>query len=122
MVLVAFTEKGRLPPKEVARWILCGLLDEWGLQLQHLNPTGAPHVAGFVTVCEAFFGMEPYADSFWCIFTGRALSEAKSPRATLVECFAPTAAQVSQFIEFDKTSSSHGGHTSVGSVPVQELP
>ena len=51
-------------------WFLRGLLNEWGLELQHLNPTGVLHIAGFVTVCEAFFGMEPYMDSFCWIFTG----------------------------------------------------
>ena len=37
----------------------------------------------------------------------------------------PAATQVGQFIKFDEmseTSSSHGGHTMVGSVPVQGLP
>nr|CAB3472830.1 unnamed protein product [Digitaria exilis] len=41
-------------------------------------------------------------------------------------CYAHlAAAQVGQFMEFEEmseTSSSHGGHTSAGSVPVQELP
>ena len=121
-MLAAFTEKGWLPPKEVVHWILRGLLDEWGLELQHLNPTGAPYITGFITVCEAFFEMEPYTDSFRWIFTERALLEGKSPRTTSVEGFTPAAAQVSQFIEFDETSSSHGGHTSASSVPAQELP
>ena len=48
--------------------------------------------AGFI--CEAFFGMESCVDFFWCIFTGRALSKSKLLRTVLVECFAPTAAQV----------------------------
>ena len=45
-------------------WFLCGLLNEWGLELQHLNPTGVLHIIGFVTVCEAFLGMEPHVDFF----------------------------------------------------------
>ena len=45
MVLAAFAEKGLVPPKEVAHWRV-------------------PYVAGFVTVYEAFLGMEPYVDSF----------------------------------------------------------
>ena len=61
-------------------WFLRGLLNEWGLELQHLNPTGVLHIAGFVTVYEAFLGMEPHMDLFRWIFTGRALSEAKPPR------------------------------------------
>ena len=43
-------------------------------------------------------------------------------RTALVGGFALVAAQVGQFIKFDETSSSHGGHTSAGSVPTQELP
>ena len=38
-------------------WFLRGLLNEWGLELQHLNPTRVLHVAGFITVCEAFLRM-----------------------------------------------------------------
>ena len=50
-MLAAFIEKGLLPSKEVAHW-------------REL------HVAGFVTVCEAFIGMEPHLDSFRRIFSG----------------------------------------------------
>ena len=45
MVLAAFAEKGLLPPKEVAHWRVL-------------------HVAGFITVSEAFVGMKPHVDSF----------------------------------------------------------
>ena len=65
-----------------------GLLNEWGLELQHLNPTGVLHVAGFVTVYEAFLRMEPHVDLFRWIFTGPALSEGKPPRTALVGGFA----------------------------------
>ena len=47
-----------------AHYFLHGLLNEWGLELQHLNSTGVLHIAGFVTVCEAFLGMEPHMDFF----------------------------------------------------------
>ena len=65
MVLATFAEKGLLPSKEVAHWRVL-------------------HVAGFVTVCEAFLGMEPYVDLFRRIFTRRALSEGKPPRTASV--------------------------------------
>ena len=42
--------------------------------------------AGFI--CEAFFRMEPCVDSFWWIFTGRALSEGKPPKTAPVGGFA----------------------------------
>ena len=58
---LAFHEHGLGYP---AHWFLRGLLNEWGLELQHLNPTGVLHIAGFVTVCEAFLGMEPHVDFF----------------------------------------------------------
>ena len=44
VVLVAFAEKGLLPLKDVAHWRVL-------------------HVAGFVTICEAFIRMEPPMDS-----------------------------------------------------------
>ena len=90
MVLVAFAEKGLLPPKEVAHWRVL-------------------HIAGFITVYEAFIGMEPHVDSFRRIFSERALSEVKPPRTALVGGFTLGAAQAGQFIKFDDTSSSHGG-------------
>ena len=80
------------------------------------------HIAGFVTVCEAFVGMEPYIGFFRRIFPGRASSVGKPPRTALIWGFALVAAQVGQFIKFDETSetsTSHGGHTSVGSVPIE---
>ena len=39
-------------------------LNEWGLELQYLNPTGVLHITGFITVCEAFLRMEPHVDFF----------------------------------------------------------
>ena len=58
---LAFHEHG---PGYPAHWFLRGLLNEWGLQLQHLNPTRVLHITGFITVCEAFLGIEPHVDLF----------------------------------------------------------
>ena len=55
-------------------WFLCGLLNEWGLELQHLNPTGVLHITGFVTMCEAFLRMVPHVDFFRRMFSERTLS------------------------------------------------
>ena len=82
---LAFHERGLGYP---VHWFLRRLLNEWGPKLQHLNPTGVLHVAGFITICEAFLGMEPHVDLFWWIFTGRALSEGKPPRTAPVGDFA----------------------------------
>jgi len=63
----AFDERGLGYP---AHWFLRGLLNQWGLELQHLNPTGVLHIAGFVIMCEAFLGMEPHVDFFQRMFFG----------------------------------------------------
>ena len=72
----------------LAHWFLRGLLNEWGLELQHLNLTGVLHVSGFITIYEAFLGMEPHMDLFRWIFTRRALSEGKPPRTAPMGVFA----------------------------------
>ena len=71
-----------------AHWFLRGLLNEWGLELQHLNPMGVLHIAGFITVCEAFLGMEPHADFFRRLFSRQALPVGNPPEATSVGGFA----------------------------------
>ena len=69
-------------------WFLHGLINEWGLELQHLNPTRVLHIIGFVTVCEAFLGMEPHEDFFQWMFSRQALSEGKPLMITPVGGFA----------------------------------
>ena len=69
-------------------WFLRGLLNECGLELQHLNPTGVLHIIGFITIYEAFLRMEPHVVLFRRIFTRRALSEGKPPRTVPVGGFA----------------------------------
>ena len=49
---------------------------------------GVLHIAGFITVCEAFLGMEPHVDFFRWIFSGQALSEGKPVRIASVGVFA----------------------------------
>ena len=55
--------------------------------MQHLNPTRVLHIAGFVTVYEAFLRMELPVDLFWWIFSRWALSELKLPRIAPVSGF-----------------------------------
>ena len=82
---LAFHERGLGYP---AHWFLRGLLNEWGLELQHLNATGVLHIVGFVIVCEAFPEMEPHADFFRWLFSRRALMTMNSFEVTLVGGFA----------------------------------
>ena len=55
--------------------------------MQHLNPTEVLHIVGFVTVYEAFLGMEPHVDFFWLLFSERALSKGDPPRTAPVGGF-----------------------------------
>ncbi|RLM73710.1 putative gypsy-type retrotransposon RIRE2 [Panicum miliaceum] len=65
---LAFHEQGLGYP---AHWFLQGLLHELRLELQHLNPNGVLHIAGFVILCEAFLGIEPHVGLFWAFFYGK---------------------------------------------------
>ena len=49
---------------------------------------GVLHIAGFITVCEAFLGMEPHADLFWLFFSWRAMVDWSSTEIALVGGFA----------------------------------
>ena len=71
-----------------AHWFLRRLLNEWGLELQHLNPMGVLHIVSFITVCEAFLGMEPHTDFFRWLFSGRALTVGNLPEVAPLGGFA----------------------------------
>lgn len=62
---LTFHERGLRYP---AHWFLRRLLNEWGLELQHLNPNRVVHIAGFVTLCEVFLRIEPHVDLFRAFF------------------------------------------------------
>jgi hypothetical protein len=53
---VAFYEWGFGLP---SHRFLYSLLQSYGLELHHLTPSGILHVAVFVTLCDAFLGVEP---------------------------------------------------------------
>ena len=85
MSFLTFHERGLGYP---AHWFLRGLLNEWDLELQHLNPTGVLHIASFITAYEAFLGMEPHVDFFQWLFSGRALTVGVPAEIALVGGFA----------------------------------
>ena len=82
---LTFNERGLGYP---AHWFLPELLNEWGLELQHLNPMGVLHITSFVTVCEAFLRMEPHVDFFWWLFSSRALTVGDPTKVAPVGHFA----------------------------------
>jgi hypothetical protein len=64
MACMAFYERGfGVPPHQ----FLCSLLQSYGLDLHHLNPLGILHMVVFVTLCEAYNGIEPHFN-LWSYF------------------------------------------------------
>jgi hypothetical protein len=50
---------------------LCSLLRSYGLELHHLTPLGILHMAAFVTLCEAYIGIEPHMNLWSHFFQAR---------------------------------------------------
>jgi hypothetical protein len=51
--------------------LLCSLLWYYSLELHHLTPSRVLHITAFVTLCEAYLGIEPELDLWkyfyvWC--------------------------------------------------------
>jgi hypothetical protein len=60
----AFYERGFCVPPH---GFLLSLLWYYGLELHHLSPSGVLHIAAFVTLCEAYLGINPDLD-LWKYF------------------------------------------------------
>jgi hypothetical protein len=57
VLFLAFLLRGfSLPAHE----FLCGLLFVYGVELHQLTPNSLPHIACFITLCEAFLGVDPH--------------------------------------------------------------
>jgi hypothetical protein len=57
VMLLAFLLRGLSLP---AHKFLCGLLFVYGMQLHQLMPNSLVHIACFITLCEAFLGIDPH--------------------------------------------------------------
>jgi hypothetical protein len=57
MVCMTFYERGFDIP---SHQFLHLLLQFYGLELHHLIPSRILHIAAFVTLCEAYMGLEPH--------------------------------------------------------------
>jgi hypothetical protein len=61
---MAFYERGfGMPPHQFLR----SLLRYYGLELHHLTPSRVQHIVAFVTLCEAYLGIDPDQD-LWKYF------------------------------------------------------
>jgi hypothetical protein len=59
VAFMAFYERGfGMPPHPFLRLLLW----YYGLELHHLTPSGVLHIAVFVTLCEAYLGVDPDLD------------------------------------------------------------
>jgi hypothetical protein len=58
---------------------LLGLLNEFGVELQHLHPNGVLHITGFVTLCEGFLMIDLHVNIFRAFFHGRGLTVKGNP-------------------------------------------
>ena len=81
--------------------------------MQHLNPMGVLHIAGFITVCEAFLGMEPHVDFFRRLFSKRTMMAGSSTETASVDGFAlqrkPSAGgSYPTYIPYDSNRGWHG--------------
>lgn len=68
VVFKAFYERGFGVP---SHRFLRSLLEYYGLELNHLTPAGILQIAAFVTLCEAYLGIEPHFDLWRYFFTIR---------------------------------------------------
>jgi hypothetical protein len=50
---------------------LCSLLQFYDLELHHLTPLGILHMTAFVTLCEAYMGIEPHFNLWNYFFRAR---------------------------------------------------
>jgi hypothetical protein len=62
---VAFHERGFVTP---SHQFLHSLLRHYGPELHHLTPSGSLHIAEFMTLCEAYLGIDPELDLSNCFF------------------------------------------------------
>jgi hypothetical protein len=104
---VAFHEHGFSVP--VGRFIR-GVLYEYGLQLQHLNPNSIQQMAAFEVMCEGYLGISAHWHLFRYFFMFACLKD--GPRAATIGCanLQMKQGQGDSYIPSSLTSSNSGWH------------
>jgi hypothetical protein len=78
---MAFHERGFSVP---AGRFICGVLFEYGLQLQHLNPNSIQQMAAFKAMCEGYLGISAHWHIFRYFFMFVCLKDGS--RAVMIDC------------------------------------
>jgi hypothetical protein len=104
---VAFHECGFSVP---AGRFIRGVLFEYGLQLQHLNPNSIQQMAAFEAMCEGYLGISAHWHLFQYLFRFTCLKEGS--RAATIGCANLQMKQGSgdDYIPVSLTSSNSGWH------------
>jgi hypothetical protein len=66
-----------------SHWFLHSLLQFYVLELHHLAPSGVLHIAAFLTLCEAYMGIEPHFALWNHFFRSRLLQGSDEEAAVL---------------------------------------
>jgi hypothetical protein len=80
MACLAFYERGFGVP---SHRFLCSLLWSYGLELHHLAPSWILHMVAFITLCEAYIGIEPHFN-LWSYFFRAQLRQGSDVETTAV--------------------------------------
>jgi hypothetical protein len=72
VTFVAFYERGFGVP---LHWFLCSLLQQYSLELHNLTPSGVLHIMAFMTLCDAYMGIDPQVDLWNYFFRVRRLQD-----------------------------------------------
>jgi hypothetical protein len=67
VAFATFYERGFSVP---SHRFCCSLPQHYGLELHNLTPSGILHIVAFVTLCEAYMGIDPHFDLwnyFFCV-------------------------------------------------------
>jgi hypothetical protein len=68
VAFTAFYERGFGVP---SHRFLRSLLQYYGMELHHLTPSGILHIMTFVTLCEAYMGIDPHFSQWNHLFRSR---------------------------------------------------
>jgi hypothetical protein len=104
---VAFHERGFSVP---AGRFICGVLFEYGLQLQHLYPNNIQEMAAFEAMCEGYLGISAHWHLFQYFFKFACLKEGS--RAVMISCanLQMKQGQGDDYIPVSLTSLNSGWH------------